>query len=120
MDIPRSTTLYAGGNGSNDSTVARTASGAHGAVDKVAGAADQAAGKLAPAIEHVAEAAHHAVDKAVNVVNPTVDWVSQQSASLMAGQRKIVGDTRQYVTAHPWRALGVSVLAGWLIGRYVR
>lgn len=120
MDIPRSTTTYPGGNGSNDSTVARTASGAHGAVDKVAGAADQAAGKIAPAIEHVADVAHHAVDKAVSVVNPTVDWVSQQSASLMAGQRKIAGDTRQYVAAHPWRALGASLLAGWLVGRFIR
>jgi len=119
MDIPRSTTIL-GGNGSNDTNLGRTASTAHGAVDKLAGAADQAAGKLTPAIEHVADLAHNAVNKTVNVVNPTVDWVSQQSASLMAGQRKIVGDTRQYVTAHPWRALGVSLLAGWLVGRYIR
>lgn len=119
MDIPRSTPTL-GGNGSNDSSMGRTVSSAHGTVDKLAGAADHAAGKLTPAIDHVADLAHHAVDKTVSVVNPSIDWVSQQSASLMEAQRKVLGDTKQYVVAHPWRALGVSLLAGWLVGRYIR
>jgi ElaB/YqjD/DUF883 family membrane-anchored ribosome-binding protein len=116
----RTNTPFPTGNGTADATLNKAAAGVHGAVDKMAGAADDAVRKVKPAIERVAQIAHQAVDKVADVAGPTADWLSEQSDSLKATQRKVAADAGQYVSAHPWKSLGFAFAAGFLISRFIR
>lgn len=110
-----------GGNGAaGETTLNRAVASVHGAVDTVAGAADDAARMVKPAIDRVAQIAHQAVNKVTDVAGPTADWLSEQGDSLKATQRKVAADTDRYVSAHPWKALGLALAAGFLISRFIR
>lgn len=116
-----------GNNGSNpklpadaESTVNKASSSAHAAVDSMAGAADEAARKAKPAIDKVAAMAHQAVDKTAGAAMPTADWLAEQRDSLNATQKKLLDDTRSYVSANPMKAIGIAVVAGLLLSRIVR
>lgn len=98
----------------------KASSSAHAAVDSIAGAADEAARKAKPAIDHVAAMAHQAVDKAVGAAAPAADWLADQSESLNATQKKLVADTCSYISAHPLKSVGIAVVAGFLISRFIR
>jgi ElaB/YqjD/DUF883 family membrane-anchored ribosome-binding protein len=97
----------------------RASSSAHAAVDSIAGAADEAARKARPAIDRVATMAHQAVDKAAGAAAPTADWLTEQGESLNATQKKLVADTRSYVSANPLKAIGIAVVAGFLLSRII-
>ena len=111
---------FPAGNGSGDATVSKAAAGVHGAVDRIAGAADDAVRKVKPAIDRAAQIAHQAVDKVADAAGPTADWITERSDSLAATQRKVVADTHQFVSAHPWRSIGFAFAAGFLISRLIR
>jgi len=108
------------GNGTTDPTLNKAAASVHGAVDKMAGAADAAVRNVKPAIDRVAQIAHRTVNKVADVAGPTADWLSDQGSSLKATQRKVAADARQYISAHPWKSLGLALVAGFLISRFVR
>jgi ElaB/YqjD/DUF883 family membrane-anchored ribosome-binding protein len=99
-----------------ESNVAKASSSAHGAVDSMA---DEAARKAKPAIDKVAALAHQAVDKAAGVAEPTAEWLAQQRDSLNATQKKLMDDTCSYVSANPLKAIGIAVVAGFLLSRIV-
>ncbi|MFZ2853893.1 MAG: hypothetical protein WAZ34_07260 [Rhodocyclaceae bacterium] len=88
--------------------------------EELTGAASENARKIKPTIERVAGMAHQTVDKVVDVVGPTADWLSEQSDSLKAGQRKVATEASQYVSAHPWKSLGLALAAGFVASRFVR
>ncbi len=98
----------------------KAAIGAHRAVDKVAGAADDVARKAVPGVDRVAELAHHAVDKAAAAAAPAADWLDEQARALDATQKKLVGNTREYVAANPLMSLGMALAAGFLLSRIFR
>jgi len=100
-------------------TLNKASSSAHAAVDSIAGAADEAAGKAKPAIDKVAAMAHQAVEKAAGAAAPTADWLAEQGNSLNATQRKLVADTRSYISAHPLKAVGIGLVAGLLLSRII-
>lgn len=102
-----------------DSVVNKAALGAHSAVDRAIGAVDEAASKAKPAINRVADYAHSAVDKAAGVAAPAADWLDEHSQDLKATQEKLVAATADYMRANPFKALGIAVVAGVLIGRIV-
>jgi ElaB/YqjD/DUF883 family membrane-anchored ribosome-binding protein len=104
---------------SADSVVNKAALGAHSAVDKAIGVADEAARKAKPAIERVAGYAHSAVDKAAGAAAPAADWLDEHGQDLKVTQEKLVAATADYMRAHPWKSLGVAVVAGVLIGRII-
>jgi ElaB/YqjD/DUF883 family membrane-anchored ribosome-binding protein len=104
-------------SGNTDSTLAKASSSAHAAVNSMASAADEAAQKAKPAIDRVAAMAHQAVDKAAGAAAPTADWVAEQGQNLAAKQQKLVADTCSYVSANPLKALGIAVVAGFLLSR---
>lgn len=93
---------------------------AHAVVNSIVGAADEAAGKAKPAIDQVAAMAHQAVDKAAGAAAPTVDWLNEQGASINASQKQLVANTRSYVSANPLKALGMAVVAGFVLDRLIR
>ncbi len=104
---------------STDGALNKASSSAHAAVDSIAGAADEAARKAKPAIDRVAALAHQAVDKAAGAAVPTADWLTEQGDSLNAAQKKLVADTCSYVSANPLKAIGIAVVAGFLLSRII-
>jgi ElaB/YqjD/DUF883 family membrane-anchored ribosome-binding protein len=108
-----------GMSGNNDGTFNKASSSAHAAVNSIAGAADEAARKAKPAIDRVAAMAHQAVDKAAGAAAPTADWLTEQADSLNATQKKLVADTCSYISANPLKAVGIAVVAGFLLSRII-
>ena len=111
---PSGNSTYADGN------LSKVSSSAHGVVDSLAEAADEAARKAKPTIDHAAAMAHHAVDKAASAVAPAADWLTEQGESLNATQKKLMSDTCNYVSANPLKSVGMALLAGFVISRFVR
>lgn len=105
--------------GNGDGTLSKASSSAHAAVNSLAGAADEAARKAKPAIDHVAAMAHKAVDKAAGAAAPTAEWLAAQGENLNASQKKLMADTCSYVSANPLKAIGIAVVAGFLLSRIV-
>ena len=103
-----------------EGSVNKASLSAHAVVNSIAGAADEAASKAKPAIDQVAAMAHQAVDKAAGAAAPTVDWLTKQGESVNASQKQLVADTRSYVSANPLKAVGMAVIAGFVLGRIIR
>lgn len=103
-----------------DGNLGQASSSVHGVVDSVAMAADEAARKARPTIDRAAAMAHQAVDQAASAVAPAADWLAGQGDSLNATQKKLMSDTCSYVSANPLKSVGMAVLAGFLISRFVR
>ncbi len=119
ITTPASTPLSAGDDKAS-AAVNKAAAGLHSALDKAAGAADDAVRKATPAIDRVADAAHQTVDQAAKAALPTAAWLSEQGNSLRATQRTVAADAGEYVSAHPWKSIGMALAVGFLIGRSAR
>jgi ElaB/YqjD/DUF883 family membrane-anchored ribosome-binding protein len=104
---------------STEGALNKASSSAHAAVNSIAGAADDAARKAKPAIDRVAAMAHQAVEKAAGAAAPTADWLAEQGESLNTTQKKLVADTCSYISANPLKAVGIAVVAGFLLGRII-
>jgi len=113
-----------GGSNASEGKLGQTASSAHSAVDSavgsVNGALDDVAGKVKPIIGRVAESAHQAVDKAVSMAEAPAEWLSRKGEDLKGTQEKMLTDARDYVLASPLKAVGIALVAGLLIGRFMR
>jgi ElaB/YqjD/DUF883 family membrane-anchored ribosome-binding protein len=99
------------------STVNRAAAGMNGAVDRMADSATQ---QVKPAIERAAQIAHQAVNKAADVAGPTAHWISEQGESLLAARLRAVEAGAATVRANPWKTVGIAVVAGFFLSRYLR
>jgi len=99
--------------GAGGSALGNAAASVHSAID-------EAARKAQPAIDRVAAMAHQATDKVSSAGDQTADWVNEQSEQLMLTQKKVVDDTCKYVSANPLKAIGMALVAGFLISRIVR
>ena len=110
----------AGMSNSAEGTLTKASSSAHAAVNSIAGAADEVTRKAKPAIDRVAAMAHQTVDKAAGAAAPTADWLTQQGESLNTTQKKLVANTCGYVSANPLKAVGIAVVAGFLLSRFIR
>lgn len=98
----------------------KATSGAHATVDKVAAAADRALQQAKPALERVTQAAHGTIDRAVGIAAPTAAWLNEKGSRLKTTQQQVYDDTCSYVAAHPLKAIAISLLAGYLLGKIVR
>ena len=113
------TTSISGMSNNTEGILNKASSSAHAAVNSIAGAADDAARKAKPAIDQVAAMAHQAVDKAAGAAAPTADWLIERGDSLNATQKRLVADTCGYVSANPLKAVGIAVVAGFLLSRII-
>ena len=102
-----------------DDILSKASSSAHAAVNSIVGAADDAARTAKPAIDRVAAMAHQAVDKAAGAVATRAGWLSEQGEGLNATQRKLVAGSSSYVSANPLKAVGIAVVAGFLLSRII-
>ena len=100
-----------------DGALNKVSASAHAAVNSMAGAADDVTRKAKPAIDQAAAMAHQVVDKAAGAVAPTADWLAEQGDHLNATQKKFVTDASNYVSANPLKAVGIAVVAGFLLSR---
>ena len=71
------------------------------------------------AIERVADMAHGAVDKAADAVAPAADWLQERGDDLIAKKEKLLANTCSYVSTNPLKAVGIAVVAGFLLSRIV-
>ena len=104
----------------SEDAVNKASLSAHAAVDSIAGAADEAATKAKPVIDQIAATAHQAVDRAAGAAAPTVDWLTEQGESINASQKQLVAQTRDYVSTNPLKAVGIAVVAGFLLSHLIR
>lgn len=111
---PSGSSNNSGGNSNKPS------SATHTAVNSIAAATGEAARKARPAIDRVSAMAHQAVDSAADAAAPAADWVTGQGERLNAAQKKLMADTCSYVSAHPLKAIGIAVVAGFLLSRLIR
>ncbi|HLX82027.1 MAG TPA: hypothetical protein VKS43_15725 [Burkholderiales bacterium] len=72
-----------------------------------------------PAIERVAAMAHQAVDKAAVAAAPTAEWLSGRSEEIQARNAKLLADASSYVSSNPLKAVGIAVVAGFLLSRII-
>jgi ElaB/YqjD/DUF883 family membrane-anchored ribosome-binding protein len=105
--------------GGTEGVLNKASSGAHTAVDSLANAADDVANKAKPTIDRVATMAHHAVDKAADAAAPTAEWLSEHAESLRDAEKKLVSNTCGYVSANPMKSVGIALLAGFVLSRFV-
>ena len=108
------------GSNNADGALHKASSSVHDVVNSVAGAADEAARKAKPAIDNMAAMAHQAVDKVAGAAAPTADWLVEQGESLNATQKKLVADTCDYVSAHPLKSVGIALVTGFILSRFLR
>lgn len=85
----------------------------------------------AGSVERTRDSAHEAVDRLSSAASRTVDRVSagaQDTLDRMADNAsayasrggELVSDLREWMTAYPWRAVGIAAAAGFLIVRMMR
>ena len=115
-------------SGSNNATnvstingrVTGAASTAHDAVDKVAEVADSAVRKMTSAIDGAAASSHQVVNKIEDKIKPAGHWITEKTDALMAAPKNAVSGVEDCIAAHPWKSIGLAVLAGVLLGRRTR
>jgi ElaB/YqjD/DUF883 family membrane-anchored ribosome-binding protein len=108
------------GSNSVGTAINKASSTAHAAVNSFAGKADDAANRVKPVIERAAAKAHLAVDKAVDAAVPTAHWLAEQGSNLNTAQKKLVENSANYVSAHPLKAVGIALAAGFILSRILR
>ena len=118
--VTRTNPPYTNGGDVSGTTLTKATAGVYGAVDKMAMAADDTVRNVKPAIDQVALMAHQAVSKIASAAAPSADWVRGKSDSLAATQRKVAADAGQYVVAHPLKAIGIALAAGFLLSSFFR
>ncbi|HUL67154.1 MAG TPA: hypothetical protein VLW55_21340 [Burkholderiaceae bacterium] len=90
------------GGATRDPMVERAAASAHQAVDRVAA-------KVGPAVE-----------RARAVARDSADTVQAKLDTLSSMPRDLTESCRSYVRDRPMTALGIAVLAGFLLSRWIR
>ena len=117
---PRTGTIFPDGTGLPDGAVHDVASSAHAALNRMAAAADGAALSIRPAIDRAAQMGHHTVDSVADAAGSTAGWLDRQSLALKSKQQNAVADTRKYVVVHPLQSIGIALVAGLVLGRWLR
>lgn len=107
------------GSTAADTTLNKAQSSAHQAVDRAATAAEDMTRRAKPAIDRVVGYAHSAVDRAAGAAAPAADWLEAHSQDWRETQERVMVTTSEFVRANPWKAIGMAVVAGILIGRVI-
>jgi ElaB/YqjD/DUF883 family membrane-anchored ribosome-binding protein len=122
METPTSTHTPSASEGSTtrDGVLTRAATGAHGAVDKIAGAADAAIRGAKPALDRIASIAHEAVDKTNATAAPTAEWLTARGEVLKARSKLLIDDSCRFVATKPLTSIAIALAIGVLVGRIIR
>ena len=104
-NLSSGSTSGTGNLSSNRNTQNKVASAAHDVVDRLTDAAESAA--------------HKSVNTVSNAAGATMDWASDKTAHVQEAGEKLAGETRAYISAEPWKSLGIALVVGILIGKIV-
>jgi ElaB/YqjD/DUF883 family membrane-anchored ribosome-binding protein len=94
-------------------TAERLAAVAHDRVDR---AVDLAR----PAVERAAAAAHETVNKVAGAATHAAENLSSKTDYLKDAQTQLAEDCRVYLRDQPVKALGIAVVAGFILSRILR
>ena len=86
----------------------------------MADAADTAVAKARPVLDRISTMAGEAADKAADMKGQAKGWISAQGDQLSARQKQVVDSTASYISANPFKALGVAVVAALIVGRLMK
>jgi ElaB/YqjD/DUF883 family membrane-anchored ribosome-binding protein len=105
----------------SNGSMSKVTSGAHDVVDRAqsaaSDAADEAVRRAKPVLDRAARAAHHAVDRAAGAATPAADWLSAQAEAVRTAPDRIAENGREAISNHPWKAVGIALALGLLLGR---
>jgi ElaB/YqjD/DUF883 family membrane-anchored ribosome-binding protein len=82
--------------------------------------ADTAMAKAKPMVDKVASIASTAADKAYEMKTQAKDWLVEHSDEMTAKQKQMVADTAGYISANPFKSIGIAVLAALVVGRLMK
>lgn len=82
--------------------------------------AERAAAQARPALERVSTLAHDAIDQAACMPGQAKQWIGEKSDQLAARRKKLLEDASRYVSANPFKAIGIAVVAALLVGRLMK
>lgn len=102
---------------STHQAVEEKADRAHRAVDETAA---RAIDRAAPAIDRMAQAAHRTVDKVAEAAGPAAEWIAHNTSELRTRQAELVDVCRVRVRERPMTAIGIAIVAGYLLARLLR
>ncbi len=94
------------------SNIDEASAGAHHTIDKVTDAAR-------PAVDRVATGAHQAVDKLAGAAASAAETYDVKSEQLKEAQMRITENCRNYVRDNPLATVGIAVVAGFLLSRFM-
>ena len=82
--------------------------------------ADTAAAKVKPMMDRVSSMASTAADKAYEMKTQAKDWMAEHGDQMTAKQKQMVADTAGYISANPFKSIGMAVLAALVVGRLMK
>ncbi|BBP03898.1 hypothetical protein TPL01_28170 [Sulfuriferula plumbiphila] len=86
--------------------------GAHHTIDKVSEAAR-------PAVDRVATGAHQVVDKLAGAAANAAETLGVKGEQFKQAQTRITENCRDYVRENPIASVGIAVVAGFLLSRFI-
>ncbi|HMM76275.1 MAG TPA: hypothetical protein PJ986_11245 [Gammaproteobacteria bacterium] len=112
----------------NEATQGRTepegAAGAQASTERLRSAAheriDTVAEAVHPVVDRLTDAAHDTVERVSGAAAGAAERMNIKSEELRHMQGRLAEDCREYVRAHPLKALGYAAAAGFILTRLLR
>jgi ElaB/YqjD/DUF883 family membrane-anchored ribosome-binding protein len=82
--------------------------------------ADTAMAKAKPMMDRVSTMATTAADKAYEMKTHAKDWLVEHGDQMTAKQKQMVADASSYISANPFKSIGIAVLAALVVGRLMK
>ena len=77
----------------------------------------KAGNTLHNAIDQATASAHKAIDKAMSAADSAAGWLSERREGVKTAPSKLMSTSCDYVSAHPFKALGIALVAGVLLSK---
>ena len=77
----------------------------------------KAGNTLHNAIDQATASAHKAIDKAMSAADSAAGWLSERGEGVKTAPSKLMSTSCDYVSAHPFKALGIALVAGVLLSK---
>lgn len=85
-----------------------------------AGSARRTTDTAQEAVDRLSSTAGRTVDRVAAGAQDTLDRAADNASEYASRGRALVEDARDWMTAYPWRAVGMAAAAGFLIVRMLR
>lgn len=81
---------------------------------------DRVSESVQPAVDRLSASAHKTIDQVTGVASTAVETVAAKTEQVKELQDKFAEECRQYVQAHPIKALGYAAAIGFVLTRLLR